>query len=61
MSEQNDDGADILQQLQEMVRRVLDELDPDDADDRDRKFIRHYVRLYGHIARVLREYDDSKI
>ena len=59
MSEQNDVGADILQQLQEMVRRVLDDLDPDNADDL--KLIRHYVRLYGHIARVFREYEDSKI
>ena len=58
MSEQNDDGADILKELQEMViGRLLDDLDPTDPDDL--KLIRDCVNLYENIERVLSAIDSK--
>ena len=59
MSEnQNDDGADILKQLQEMVvGRLLDDLNPNDHDDL--KLIRDCVNLYEHIKSVLSAIDSK--
>ena len=58
MSEQNDDGADILKQLQEMVvGRLLDDLNPNDPDDL--KLIRDCVNLYENIERVLSAIDSK--
>tara|TARA_Y100000592_G_scaffold101025_1_gene184659 strand:- start:4689 stop:4865 length:177 start_codon:yes stop_codon:yes gene_type:complete len=56
MSEQNDDGFDILKELQEMVIvRLLDDLDPNNPDDL--KLIRDCVNLYQNIKRVLSAID----
>ena len=58
MSEKNDDGADILKQLEHMVvGRLLDDLDPSNPDDL--KLIRDCVNLYEHIKRVLSAIDSK--
>ena len=55
---QNDDGADILKELQEMViGRLLDDLNPTDPDDL--KLIRDCVNLYENIERVLSAIDSK--